>query len=154
MLGPENGDLQQFSVLNGILTWTNDGISDEADPRHAEIAMDALGLKVAKGVVTPGAKEEGATQDNHEDKLDEYHTSRYGAIDARLDYLTSDRPDIAFPVSELAGSMRSPSNGYQEKSKRRGNYLTTKPRAVIEFKWQPARPKVSSILIQQNMFFR
>ena len=37
VLGPDEGDLQQVRVLNRILTWGQEGISYEADPRHAEI---------------------------------------------------------------------------------------------------------------------
>ena len=103
-----------------ILTWTKDGISYEADPRHAEIVIDELGLKDAKGVVTPGTTEDGATKDNNEKQLDDHHPSKYRAIVARLNYLTSDRPDISLSVKEFARSMSSPSEGGQEKLKRLG----------------------------------
>ena len=69
VLGPEKEDLQQVRVLNRILTWKSDGISYEADPRHAEIVVKELGLTEAKGVVTPGTKEEGTTKDNNGEKL-------------------------------------------------------------------------------------
>ena len=84
MLGPGKEDLQQVRVLNRVLTWTKDGISYEADPRHAEIVIDELGLKDANGVATLGAKEEGTTKDDNEDKMDAHHSSKYRAIVARL----------------------------------------------------------------------
>ena len=56
-------------VLNRILTWTKDGISYDAGPRHVEIVISELGLKDAKGVVTQGAKGESTTNDNHDDNL-------------------------------------------------------------------------------------
>ena len=77
VLGQDNDDLQQARVLNRTRTWTKGGTSYEADPRHAEIVIDELGLKDAKGVATPGAKREGTTKDNHEDKLDEHHAGNH-----------------------------------------------------------------------------
>ena len=99
--------------------WTEESINYEADTRHADIVT----------------QDERTTNKDHETKLDEPRTSSYRAIVARLNYLTSDRPHIACPVQGLARSMDSPSEGCQEKPKRRGRYLITKPRAVIEFKW-------------------
>ena len=63
--------------------------------------------------MTPGAKEEGTAKNDNEDKVDTYHSSKYRAIVGRLNCLTSDRPDIAFSVKELARSMSSPSKGCQ-----------------------------------------
>ena len=51
VLGPGPEDLQQVRVLNRVLTWTKEGIHYEADPRHAEIVAEQLGLRDAKGVV-------------------------------------------------------------------------------------------------------
>ena len=142
VLGPDEGDLKQVRVLNRVLTWSDEGIAYEADPRHAEIVIAELGLKEAKGVVAPGTKEEGNTKEDKDDKLDEASSSRYRAIVARLNYLTSYRPDIAFAVKEVARSMSSPSKGSQDKLKRLGRYLLTRPRAVIHFRWQEAQHKI------------
>lgn len=117
-------------------------MSYEADPWHAEIDIGALGLKDAKGVVTPGAKEEGTTKDDHKTNLDEHLARKYEPIVACLNDLTPDRPDIAFVVKELARSMSSPSNGCEDTLKRSGRYRITTPRALIEFKWQVAQKKL------------
>lgn len=66
VLGPDKEDLKQVRVLNRVLTWSSEGTSYEADPRHAEIVINDLGLKDAKGVVAPGTKEEGTTKTDHE----------------------------------------------------------------------------------------
>ena len=55
-LGPNKEESQQVRVLNRILTWGSEGISYEADPRHAEIVISELKLSEAKGVVTPGTR--------------------------------------------------------------------------------------------------
>ena len=93
------------------LTWNKGGVSYDADPSHAEIAIDELGLKDAKGVVSPDTKEEGNTKDDHDTKLYEFHISKSNAIVARLNYLASDRPDITFSVKGLARITNNPTRG-------------------------------------------
>ena len=44
-------------ILNGIVSWKDDGIQYEPDQRHVEIVIKALGLEEGKSVVTPGVKE-------------------------------------------------------------------------------------------------
>ena len=51
-------------VLNRILAWTKDGVSFEAGPRHAEIAINEFDPNGAKGVVAPGTEEEGTISAN------------------------------------------------------------------------------------------
>eukprot|EP00969_Alexandrium_andersonii_P051076 2243569-Alexandrium_andersonii.AAC.1 len=52
-------------VLNGIVTWTDEGIWYEADPRHAEMITEGLGVEgESEGVATPGV---GTTQEEEGD---------------------------------------------------------------------------------------
>ena len=44
-LGPEEPDDKAARVLNRVVQWTDEGITYEADQRHAEIIVKALGLK-------------------------------------------------------------------------------------------------------------
>ena len=55
-LGPGPGDDKQARVLNRVITWYDDRIEYEADPRQAERLIDELGLTGASAVVTPGVK--------------------------------------------------------------------------------------------------
>ena len=59
-----NPEVQEGKVLNRIIRCTAQGYELEADPRHAEMVIDALGLTDAKGVSSPGEApkkhEEGA----------------------------------------------------------------------------------------------
>ena len=69
MLGPEAGMLKDISVLNRVVTWTDDGITYEADQRHAEILVRQFGREEEKrgwtSLVskTPGRKTLMATGD-------------------------------------------------------------------------------------------
>ena len=98
ILGKDHEDCKQVKVSNRRLTLTKGGIAYEADPRHAEIVVQDLGLKDAKGVVAPGTKEEGTAKEYCQDKLSPAKASEYRAIAARLNYLSPDRRDIRFSV--------------------------------------------------------
>ena len=86
LLGPHKSDNQEVKVLNRIIRWTPDGFKYEADLRHAELVIKDLGLDKAKGVSRRGTKEEGRTNDNNEETLDEHKSSEYRAIVARMNY--------------------------------------------------------------------
>ena len=56
-LGPDQEDMRQVKVPNRMLTWTKKGVEYEADPRHAEIVIESLGLTDAKPLKLPGIKD-------------------------------------------------------------------------------------------------
>lgn len=60
ILGPdaESGEVREVRFLNRVLTWNDQGISWEADPRHAEMVVKQLGLDGARVAATPGTKED------------------------------------------------------------------------------------------------
>ena len=53
----ENEIVQEARILNRIIRVTEDGWQLEADQRHADIAVEALGLKEAKATTSPGTDE-------------------------------------------------------------------------------------------------
>ncbi len=55
-LGPKECHSKQIRVINRVLTWGDEGITYEADQRHAEIIVQAM--DVTKPVTTPGSREE------------------------------------------------------------------------------------------------
>ena len=107
-LGPDSWDDQEITLLNRVLRWTSSGIIYEADPRHAEMTISALGLQDSKPVGTPGVKPSGQGED--EGPLSESDKSQYRALVARANYLSQDRGDIQFAVKELSRKMSCPSN--------------------------------------------
>ena len=57
---PNGNQVRELKSLNRIVARDNHkGICYEVDPRHTEIIIEQFGLREAKGVATPGAKEEG-----------------------------------------------------------------------------------------------
>ena len=145
MLGPDEGQAKEIKILNRIISWHGErGITYEADPRHIEIVVEQLDLKESKEVTTPGTKEEGRTQQDCNDKLDEGQSSRHRAIVARCNYLSPDRPDISFSVKELARHMASPEKGNWLQLKRLGRYLKGRPRLQQWFQWQDIPEKMKT----------
>ena len=137
VLGLGENQVQQVKIMNRIISWDKTkGLVYEADPRYSEIITEQLKLQDAKPVATPGTKEDGTTQEDKDEQLDAEIASKYRALVARCNYLSTDRPDIAYSVEELARSMSNPSKGNWMQLKRLGRYLKGKPRLQQVFEWQ------------------
>ena len=143
-LGPDKDQATEVRVLNRVLRWTEGGVEYEVDPRHVEIILKELNIESCKPVSTPGTKDEGhakegdQAQSNVSEKLNAHKHVVYQARVARGNYLSPDRPDIAFAAKELARSMSSPTQGDWERLKRLARYLKGRPRVVSKFQWQRA----------------
>ena len=102
ILGPERHDLHEIRLLSRIISWTLSGLTFEADQRHGEILVDALNIKDAKGVDTPGTVENKKLEDDDEgDYLAPHLATAYRACAARCNYLGLDRPDLQFASKEV-----------------------------------------------------
>ena len=60
----------------------------------------------------------------------------YRALSARLNYLASDRPDLAFSAKELCRDFAQPTAKSVERLKRAVRYLRHRPRLIWLYKWQ------------------
>ena len=142
-LGPGPDNKKQIKILNRVVSWHDtQGILYEADPRHTEIIIKQLQLTEAKAASTPGTKEEGNTSENNEQLLNDREATNNGALVARCNYLSPDRPDIAFAVKELARAMAKPTRGDLQRPKRMARYLTGKARIIMRYAWQPTQTVV------------
>ena len=56
-LGSEPGDCTKMKILNRVVRVTDSGLAYEADPRHVERLVTALGLEGCRLVGTPGTKD-------------------------------------------------------------------------------------------------
>ena len=146
-LGPEEGQCKEVKILNRIVSWhSSEGFIYDADPRHAEIIIEQLNLQNVKPVSMPRTKEEGRTQPGWENKLSNIDGTKYRAMVARCNYLSPDRPDIAYIVKELARRMTYPNEGDWQKLKRLGRYL---PETKITARVQVANRTISVEGIQR-----
>ena len=88
-------------ILNRVVRATDRGYELEADPRHAELIIEQLGLLSAKGVLTPGIDDSDDTSEQSDELLSQSDASAFRGMAARCNYLAADRPDIQYPVKEL-----------------------------------------------------
>ena len=138
-LGLDEEQLRQVKDLNRIITWDEGkGIGYDADPRHVEIINQQLSLEHAKFVTTPGTKAEGRTADDNGEPLGDEHATKHRALVARCNYLSPDRPDIAFAVKGFPRHMSIPRKGDWTRLKRLGRYFVGRPRLQQWSNWQSA----------------
>ena len=84
-------------------------------------------MENAKGVCSPGTKEEGTTKEDHEKELETEQATLYRAMVARLNYLAADRSDLSFSVKELARTRANPPEGVGTSSKEWGDIWWSSP---------------------------
>ena len=137
MLGRSDPEMKTSGkILNRLIRVDEEGWKLEADPRHAKLLIESLGIKEGKGLSTPGVDEK--EDDKPEEPLDNHWSTMYRSMVARANYLATDRPDIGFAVKELCRTMSSPTGKSWEKLVRVGKYLLRNPRMVLAFNWQEA----------------
>ena len=135
-LGRGAGLQREGKVLNRILRATEAGWEIEADPRHAELVIEQLGLTAEKAVATPGVS--GSDEDDLTDDvpLEGIDITTFRGIAARCNYLGPDRPDALFAIKECCREMSAPTTGSLRRLKRVGRYLKKAPRLVWKFDLQ------------------
>ena len=132
-LGGEVDDDREGRILNRYIRWTSLGLELEADPRHAQLIVQQMGVDSGKGVETPGIKQtyDEAMLDNPE--LDRDEQRKFRSICMRAAYLSQDRSDIQFSVKAAAREMHAPTARSWNTLKRIARYLLKYPRLVIHF---------------------
>ena len=102
-LGPESGMKDEIQILNRTLRWTKEGITYEADQRHAEIIKE-MNMKKANAVSTPTVPEpsEEANSRLSSPDMTKDEASRFRGLVARVNYLSLDRPDLQFAAKTAA----------------------------------------------------
>ena len=73
-LGVRPDDCNKMRVLNKIVRICDEGLRYEADPRHAEMLVKALGLSTASSVLTPTITESNDSTDYDAERTDEHAT--------------------------------------------------------------------------------
>ena len=146
VLGPDVGESTEVRVLNRIIRWSAEGVTYEPDPRHAEIIRQQLGLQNAKGVTSPGTKEQETEPMRSSPDMDATDAWKYRSIVARCNFLAQDRPDLLFSVKEACRVMSQPKHEDWAKLKRIGRYLIHRPRMVqvMEWTYSDSKPKVEA----------
>ena len=136
-LGLGNKQDREGKVLNRILRCTSEGWQLKADPRHAELAMEQLGISESRSVVTPGVDGTCGVDDDDDDDddvdLSGQDITRFCRVAARCNYLAFDQPDLQFSTKEVCREMSRPTNGSLRRLRRVGQHLLGKPRLIWKF---------------------
>ena len=139
-VGPESQDGTAMVVLNRIIEFNKQSgiLYYEADPRHAEAVVKALGLEKSKEVTTASEKvsQEEAFRAMELPPLKAEQASQYRSLVMRCAYLSQDRVDLCESVKSLARFMSSPTEHSWTRLKRLGRYLKGHLRVVQEFRPQ------------------
>jgi hypothetical protein len=134
ILGPKPHHSKSARVLGRLVTFTDQGLEYEADPRHAEIMVAECGLAFPGRAITPGVNR--PLQEKASAKLTAADATAYRSISMRGQYLSTDRPDISFSTKELARSLQQPDEEDWRALERLCSYLSAHPRLVWHFDWQ------------------
>ena len=124
---------KEGKILNRAVRWTQRGYEVEADPRHAELVIKQLDASSMKAISTPGVggKEEEDAEEEY--RLSGESATQYRSIAARLNYLSTERPDIQYATKECCHDMATPTSGWQRRLMRVARYLVRRPRLVWRF---------------------
>ena len=139
IMGSGDQDLKETRVLNRVIRWGPKGVYYEADPRQAEQLIKDLGVEYEKPASTPGNKKSEmhyGAQEGEAETLDAENTTLYRACAARANYLSQDRPDIAFAAKECCRRMSAPTVMDMKALRRIAAHLIGRPRLVYSYEWQ------------------
>ena len=89
-MGSEESDLKEIRILDRVVSWTNRGITYEADQRHVELCL----LEESSNPISTPTGQIG------------HEVQRRGIV-ARMDYFDQDRSEFRFAVMEWGKEMSS-----------------------------------------------
>ena len=140
LLGPDKTDVQNVAILNRLVHYGHTATTFEADPRHVEIILNELNLTTAKTVSSPGV----SSSSPDEALLTGTDITRYRSLTMRANYLSLDRPDIAYATKELATrGMQTLTQGHYNGLKRLARYLGGHRRLVWRYAEQSEQSKLN-----------
>jgi hypothetical protein len=134
ILGDEQEDDKNITILNRNLSWEEDGLKYEADDKHVTAILDYFGLdETSKGAEAPSVRETSTTILEHSEPLNSKMKTEFRGLAARANYLSLDRMDIQHATKEACREMSAPTEKSLAKMKHLARYLLNFPRATIRF---------------------
>ena len=121
----------EATVLNSCVTYSDSGLTWEADPQHAELAVAELGLQAARPQTSPRGAKPNKPMDHEE--LEPDGQKAHHSVSARLSFLSADRPVVALACKECSRTVGKATRADLTRLKRIGRYLLNNIRIVCEF---------------------
>ena len=101
-LGTSKNIEQESKVLNLIIRCTEAVWEIEADPRHAELVVEQLGLTSDRACVTPGVSGTDEEDDEGDVPLEGEDVTRYRGVIACCNHMAADTPAAALSSRKVA----------------------------------------------------
>jgi hypothetical protein len=139
ILGDDDKDDKEITLLGRIIRWKDWGIEYQADPKHRELVLQKLGFDEKTKVLTVNGEKNKAEKDREEyDDQEVYgeEATSFRAIAARLNFLAMDSPDIMYPVKEICREMSRPKRRSWRAIKRLARYMLGRKAVVWRYEWQ------------------
>jgi hypothetical protein len=133
-LGDEPGDDKETDILGRIVRCTESGFEYEADPRHRQKIVEALGFsEKTKGLTVNGRIEDLAEAVVD---LEAAECTPFRALAARMNYLAQDAPEVQFAAKEVCREMARPTSDGWRKLKILARFILERAAVVWQFDWQ------------------
>jgi hypothetical protein len=130
--GPE--DDKETDILGRMVRCTEAGFEYEADPRHRQKVVEALGFsEKTKGLTVNGRVEDVAEELV---ELEAAECTPFRALAARMNYLAQDAPEIQFAAKEVCRDMARPTRESWKKLKILARFILERESIVWHFDWQ------------------
>ena len=135
--GRDKKDDKEVIILGRVLRVTEEGLEYEADRKHRQMILDQLRLSEgSKGLSSNVSKEEKQEEEEEGEDLVKEEATSFRALAARFNYLSSDCPDLQFPIKQCSKEMAKPKAGSWGRMKKVARYLLNRRSVVWRFDWQ------------------
>eukprot|EP00973_Karenia_brevis_P009819 1327403-Karenia_brevis.AAC.1 len=108
VLGPEEGDDKEVTILGRLVRWTKEGIEYEADPKHRKLVLDYFGCNDKTKPIGMNGDKEDRVEEWEEEFLDKVGAKEYRGLAARLNFMSLDWPELQFAIKQCSRDMANP----------------------------------------------
>ena len=150
-IGP--GRSSSGKVLKHVVSWTGGGFTWEEDPRLSGKLLKLLNLTGGKGATVPGAKDIVKDDRDVNSEMDDAEAKIVQAAAGLEQYISLDRPDIAYSVKTALQQMSKSTKLMKLRVIKDAWYLKSSPRLVWKFQYQQ-QPKSIDVFVDADFASR
>ena len=112
------------------------GIECEGDLQHACLIVKDTEVESMNKCKTPSISERSKVLEREQEQMSYEGQTKFTSVEARINFLASDRTDLQFVSKDLCRRTASPEKGDWDKARRIARYLLRCPRAAQIFKFE------------------
>jgi hypothetical protein len=133
IVGDEEGDDKEVTILNRKLKWDGDALTITADDKHVREILKEFNLTEESRGITIPVDAEVVLEEGQDESLEGKDITRFRALAARANYLGQDRCDIQYAAKEISRGMARPTKKSMSQVKRLARYMLEVPVGVIRY---------------------